>query len=321
MSELKQKRQLNVDFPILLPSFSSKGIPHVKAIFDFMREYFSSSYLISAFDVDKGFIPSTDLFVPGLLFVDSGGYEANKQFDVFESYNEDVADKQWSIDKYQNVLNEIVSKNDPAKIVATIFDVDIDSSFDEQLQKARNFKTNNSQIHVNFLIKPESGGAQISLDRLKSIVPNLCEFDVIGVTEKEIGSNLVERMKNIQLLRSEMDKAGVNNPIHIFGCLEPAAIIAFTISGAQIFDGLSWLRYYMRSTGLFYKAQYVLHEPGDIEIPDAAVDAKIVLNNYLFLARFEKLLREYSREKDISVFKEFTGVQHIETWLSILEGE
>jgi len=40
-----------------------------------------------------------------------------------------------------------------------------------------------------------------------------------------------------------MDDAGVDIPIHIFGSLDPITSVLYFLSGAEVFDGLTWLRY------------------------------------------------------------------------------
>jgi hypothetical protein len=46
--------------------------------------------------------------------------------------------------------------------------------------------------------------------------------DVIGVTEKEAGSTLRERIETVVLLRRALHLIGSDIPIHLFGGLDPA---------------------------------------------------------------------------------------------------
>src|SRR5260221_13350584 len=45
-------------------------------------------------------------------------------------------------------------------------------------------------------------------------------------------------------------------PIHIFGCFDPQTIPYLFFSGADIFDGLSWMRYYFRDGHSFYYREF-----------------------------------------------------------------
>ena len=44
-------------------------------------------------------------------------------------------------------------------------------------------------------------------------------------------------------LRKALGESSLKMPIHIFGCLEPMSILAYFLCGADIFDGLAWLRF------------------------------------------------------------------------------
>ena len=72
---------------------------------------------------------------------------------------------------------------------------------------------------------------------------NLRGFNIIGVTEKDLGANLLDRLMRVAILRKGLDDVGVNAPIHLWGGLDPILTPLFFFAGAEIFDGISWLRY------------------------------------------------------------------------------
>ncbi|MBD3561850.1 hypothetical protein H6S82_23825, partial [Planktothrix sp. FACHB-1355] len=72
---------------------------------------------------------------------------------------------------------------------------------------------------------------------------NLASFSILGITEKELGETLLERCQNLLRIRAALQEQGLQTPIHIFGCLEPLTVISYFLCGADIFDGLSWLRF------------------------------------------------------------------------------
>ncbi len=49
-------------------------------------------------------------------------------------------------------------------------------------------------------------------------------------------------MQNIAKLRKALDKAGLNIPLHVFGSLDTVTTPLYFLAGADIFDGLTWLR-------------------------------------------------------------------------------
>ena len=68
-------------------------------------------------------------------------------------------------------------------------------------------------------------------------------FDVIGVTERELGDSILDRLIALGTLRGILNTAGVGSPIHVFGGLDPIFTPLLFAAGGEIFDGLGWLRY------------------------------------------------------------------------------
>ena len=66
---------------------------------------------------------------------------------------------------------------------------------------------------------------------------------MIGVTEDEIGESMAERLTFLTELRNALEQAGLATPIHVFGGLDPLMTPLYFWAGADVFDGLSWLRY------------------------------------------------------------------------------
>src|SRR6185312_9373800 len=84
----------------------------------------------------------------------------------------------------------------------------------------------------------------------------LSNFDVIGFTEKELGPSTLDRMVFIARLRQELEAAGLDIPIHIFGSLDTISTPLYFLAGADIFDGLTWLRYSYFDGLTLYKHNY-----------------------------------------------------------------
>jgi hypothetical protein len=98
-------------------------------------------------------------------------------------------------------------------------------------------------VASEFLCKPEQEFNFINIGNLIGYLDNRAQFSILGLTEKELGKSILERCQNLLRLRSEFEKSGFQIPIHILGCLDPVLIIAYFLCGADIFDGLAWLRY------------------------------------------------------------------------------
>src|SRR5207253_10125437 len=78
---------------------------------------------------------------------------------------------------------------------------------------------------------------------LVSLEDRLEALEIVGIAEKELGNSVVKRLKTVVELRDILDDAGVSAPLHIFGGLDPLFTPLYFAAGAEIFDGLAWLRY------------------------------------------------------------------------------
>ena len=75
------------------------------------------------------------------------------------------------------------------------------------------------------------------------ILANQKTIDIIGFPEREIGPTIIQACMFIKKLRQKLDENKIFKPIHIFGCSDPKSIILFVLSGADLFDGLGWIKY------------------------------------------------------------------------------
>ena len=111
-----------------------------------------------------------------------------------------------------------------------------------QIKAAKVFFSKHPKLISNFILKPES--EVYDINRLIPLIEELRSFDIIGITEKELGKNLLVRLKKVAQLKSALLSKNILAPIHIWGGLDPMVSPLFYYAGADIFDGISWLRYY-----------------------------------------------------------------------------
>jgi len=100
---------------------------------------------------------------------------------------------------------------------------------------------------VVLLVRPHPGSDLApllqTLDLAQLLDPN--GFDVLGVPESSLGSTLDVRLGAIKALRTQLDKVREPKALHIFGASDPTCLMGYTLAGADIFDGLSWSRYWI----------------------------------------------------------------------------
>ncbi len=125
-----------------------------------------------------------------------------------------------------------VSFDSPAKFL----------SLSRQVDRAAKLQKRYPHLLWELLVKPETTEDPfVPFEKLIKQVEHLRRFAVVGITEKELDDSLFGAMTKIARLRTHMNAAGVNVPIHIFGSLDPLSTVLYFLAGAEIFDGLTWL--------------------------------------------------------------------------------
>lgn len=196
--------------------------------------------LISAYDyfllkqrrgIDQSFIKK--YFKDKFLFLDSGGYELQ--------FSEDL---NWNPSTYSSVLAEL----DPQIFVGfdRIPSYLGTSNVHEDVKVSCEFlKLYNSQKERVLLFHFSLKNTPVDeIDTvIQIILDNQQTIEIIGFPERELGSNIVQACLFIKKLRQKLDANNLFIPIHIFGCSDPKSIILFVLSGADLFDGLGWIKY------------------------------------------------------------------------------
>lgn len=120
----------------------------------------------------------------------------------------------------------------------------------EQLRDAKHAVLAQPGHLHSFLLKPqakEEHTLESALRVLGGQVGELVAFQLLGVTEKELGNSSLERIVRIAKLQQALDDASLRIPIHVFGALDPLSVCLYFVAGAEVFDGLTWSRYAYRS--------------------------------------------------------------------------
>ena len=286
--------------PLLVPSFSSKGFPDVHKIIESCSELIEGVTLVSAYDLhyDKVYPP---LDFPSLIFLDSGGYEASKDAELSDLGDRDYQPKNWTQEMHECVLAKwqpsvpsvVISYDHPKARVG----------FAEQIERARKIAPGRTDVLRELPIKPEKETQSLlHIDELLRHVHRLADFDIIGVTEKEIGNSLVDRMKNIAKLRRALIAVGMDIPIHVFGSLDTISSPLYFLAGADIFDGLTWLRFAFHEGLTIYKHNFGALRLG-VTTKAHMVDARCWHQNYYYLNELQLEMRRFLTSRDFSSCK------------------
>ena len=319
-NKLRHPSGLVLETPLLVPSFSSKGfrvrtarrqkgkkrrsVSEIREILKNVAEVLTESMLISAYDIYHLHLPRPDRFpcTPKIVFLDSGGYEKGDDHDCSAVFRHTCEAAEWDVEKYRSILDAW-----PQHIPAVFVNFDLDARGKKvatQLGMARRlFRDFCGQAHC-FLVKPErkrDSSLDRTIDSLLARVSDLASFNVIGLTEKELGGSLLDRMVNIAKIRMALDVANVDTCIQVFGALDPVTSCLYFLAGADIFDGLTWLRYAYSDGQSVYPHSRGAEQPG-IHVQEALVRSKILSDNYYYLLNLEIAMRKFLLKRDFGVF-------------------
>lgn len=286
--------------PLLLPSFSSKGFPEVQKILETTQEVIDGEILVSAYDLYHKMLSGPFDFAEA-IFLDSGGYEASKDVELSDIQGQEYAPAQWSIENHTEIVSSwvsprptvVISYDHPAHRLSTL----------EQIKSAESTLPHGDNIFREILFKPESvGGSDVNVAAIVSNIHKLSSFDAIGVTEKEIGSTQLMRMTNIVRIRKALNSAGLENkPIHIFGSLDTISTPLYFVAGADIFDGLTWLRFAYHEGMTIYKQNFGVLKFGS-QIKSKLIDARCSFENYYYMKKMQMEMRNFLGEHSFDSF-------------------
>lgn len=299
ISDLCQRRSIakyDVETPLLVPSFSSKGFTKPQDIWNSLNSFLPQATLISGYDLYYDHFSNLE-GCPSLLFIDSGGYEARKDYDLSEIYAAEHHPQSWSEQKYYEALNSLPELFSNLVLVS-YDDLVTELSFAEQVKRARDFLDRFPEAATDFLVKP-SGAEFLDSDVLIANIRLLQGFDIVGLTEKELGTSIQERISNVIKIRLALDQNGMGTPIHIFGCLDPLSIWLYYLCGADIFDGLTWLRLaFIEDMAVYRNNWAILQSNADIGGRDLEIISWI--ENLRYLSQQKLKMVRFSHSYDMT---------------------
>jgi hypothetical protein len=312
--------------PILIPSLSSKGFPidddgrsEVAPVLELAHSDMTESVLISAYDLHHRLLGEKDwsqdiakysnspLGTPSLVVLDSGGYELSDDFESGEPSRGPRFPKEFSFDEYVNLVDSFPKE---ANLLVVSYDRPSKSrpTYAAQRGSAQDFFAQRPHLRSDFLLKPEGEDRYIEPTKTVPDIKNWKIFDVVGVTEKDLGGTVFDRLLCLSRLRAAMDAGGCGAiPVHVFGGLDPLYTPLYFMCGAEIFDGLSWLKYaYHSDVAMHPDAARILNFQVD-QRPERA-DQLRHFANLAYLAKMKRRLQIWA--SDTKRFEEL-GPHHV----------
>lgn len=301
--EIKINGKRIAETPAIIPSFSSKGFPEVDKIIETFSSLITDSALVSAYDISHKHITGAPSY-PDYLILDSGGYECSKDVELSDIRSNNYVETEWSTDQLKEVLDTWAARQ---PTIAVSYDHPKHRfPLKTQIDRAKEL-FGDRKMGRELLIKPESTTAErVNIDAVRENIYELRNFDVIGFTEKELGYSIFDRMVQIKKVRIALTNAGLSTPIHIFGSLDTISTPLYFFAGADIFDGLTWLRYSYSYGHAVYQKNAAALKHG-IRINDKDIDPLIWFENYQEMMNLEYAMRRHIKEKSFASFKTHAG--------------
>ncbi|SRR6266487_639984 len=278
--------------PLLVYSYSSRGFSDLPERYVATKNV-APTELLSLYDLHYHLnhteILHTSEFTSTMRFLDSGMYEA-----------EEHTDRQlWSQELYVESARTFAHNGD---IVVSYDDRSL--SIDNQIKQGKSLFERLGQVAIirDLLLHPNGTPPAELANTIAQLVPDI---DIIGLTEKDIGFSWFIAASYIHRLRITLnDVLGRYVPIHVFGCFDPQTIARLFFAGADIFDGLAWMRYYFHNGHAFYDKEFEYKaSPEQLLQPwDAAQN--LLRHNVEELERLRTDLRYAVLTRDVSRFDE-----------------
>jgi hypothetical protein len=276
--------------PLLIPSYSSRGFYDLAALVASYSPLTSRRCLVSAYDVFYDALSEGWRDLADFMVLDSGGYEAYASSEL-------STPRSWSVELYERVVSNL-GLNTTYLLVTFDYNRD-ENPVSEQLHAAIALRRAHPEYDWDFLVKPPNPRSSwVDFEALASRASELGEFSAIGFVEDEIGPSMSTRTQNLARLRRHLSELGFETPIHVFGCLDPLAIPYYFLSGADVFDGLEWLRWAFTDIGLVRVPSLIIQD-GHLDQSESDRTAIEVVDNLKKLQAAEMGLRRYLDTRDV----------------------
>ena len=258
--KLRRIDKINVQTPLLVPSFSSVVFEEAfrPDMYAKLSDVITDASLFSAYDLHLGKIAQEAIWVSEVVFIDSGNYEVEHIEKILAQFRKSIdgRPKKWTFQMYARTVDSL---KPPPFRKGVLVNYDEKKEVSEQISKAHEFFKRHEQFASCFLCKPsDKSSHELDIESLINSAKSIDQFDVLGLTEKELGNSLLSRCTNILKIRNALDSIGSNRPIHIFGCLDPIGIVCYFLCGADIFDGTLWLKFGFHENAAFYINNYAI---------------------------------------------------------------
>ena len=296
---IRRIHKLEVSTPLIAPSFSSRGFPHICEIWEEFKHKLYGVCLVSAFDLAEARMPADATDAVNVAIVDSGLYETREGHSSGKLHASELT-SEWTRARYRESVRDIGQKGN-----VILVNFDEAGKLEEQIARASEDFSRAPDAVSDFLVKPKGPKGLVNLPKLIHHQEAMSQFDIIGITAREVGNSFLRRCSSVVTLRNLLSELGLCKPIHVFGAINPYEVLAYFLCGADVFDGLNWLRLAFRSHASLPVDESAM-EDMKWNLTDLDLWAEEWTHNLRFLYQLQEALQRYAANGDlVSLIEEF----------------
>ena len=162
------------------------------------------------------------------------------------------------------------------------------------------------QKHARGIVCPIiHGQARLLPESAKKIARQVFPL-LLAVPERELGEGIIERIQTIKRIRKSLNNLETYCPLHLLGTGDPVSIIAYSMAGADSFDGLEWCKSVIdHETGNQHDFQHwdFFRHQMDRKLPkNFPYKQSVLIHNLDFYAQFMKELHNVVKNENAEMF-------------------
>jgi queuine/archaeosine tRNA-ribosyltransferase len=222
-----------VSLPCFFPSVSSVKTNLLPVDYiEFLAAAAHPLYLVSAYDIARSRVEHRGRIASALkhsrakgsaVLLDSGNYEGFWKGDI-----------DWKVDKFHSIsgiyehdLGFCYDNQEPSKTAEAISEDVVNSVLRDQKKS------------LGTVVPIVHGSTDLLPTAVQKVAQQLYPV-LIAVPERALGEGIVARIRSVREIRRALDTLGFYCPLHLLGTGNPISIIAYSMAGADSFDGLEW---------------------------------------------------------------------------------
>jgi len=203
-------------------------------------------FLVSAYDIARSCPEHQQRIASALTQSRTKGSAVLLDSGNYEGFWKDGID--WQVEgfhavstAYEHDLAFCYDNQDPPKTVDAISEDVVRSVLRDQ------------EHAIGTIVPIVHGPADLLPTAVQKVAEQLCPL-LVAVPERALGEGIVARARSVRAIRNALNALGFYCPLHLLGTGNPISMIAYSMAGADSFDGLEWCQ-----TVVDHKTAMLLH--------------------------------------------------------------